>query len=123
MGLIEHLGGDYRAQGVAGLGRGPRLMSSVALLFAVHVGKKEGGPRGAPIVTGLSPGCRASGMAPGEPRGHLPSGCWDAGRWTGNAAWPFWPLPSPPPAQPAWERGAGGAEWGAASSAPLPRSL
>lgn len=47
------------------------LISSVLLLFAVHVRKKEEGlPLGDPIVMGLSPGRRAWGWPP-ENRGDI----------------------------------------------------
>ena len=41
---------------------------------------------GTPIVTGLSPGSRASGVDPRQPQGPLPNGSWDPGRQRGNAA-------------------------------------
>lgn len=77
-----------------------------------------------PIVTGLSPGSRASGMAPRDPRGHLPSGSWDSGKQKGNAALAFLtPASLPSPTQLLWKLGLGAQSQGQASSPLLPLSL
>lgn len=63
------------------------IFNILSVIIVHRVCGEEGRrPQGDPIVTGLSLGCRASGMAPREPQGHLPSGSWDPGKQKGNAA-------------------------------------
>lgn len=96
-------------------------MLSVILINSA-CGEGGRGPRGGDAhCQGLSPGCRASGMAPRDPQGPLPSGSWESGKQKGNAALAFLaPASLSGPTQLPWKLGPGLECQGWVSSALLP---